>query len=482
MKRIKSVIVGTAAILVFFIACKKIDVTDIGGDLIPAVDNVNTFDTVLDVITDLTLLADSSRILRSEPHAWGIIANDAEFGKTKAELNFSITPSGYGAHPFSKKDSILIFDSVVLTLSYNTYFGDTNSLERMVVYEMDPDGFFSNTSVGYKIDTPEVRVVQPPLGGALIDFRKLDDSVYDIRKRDTLRLKNQLRIQLDKSLATRFLNYDTLNAYKNDSNFRNYFKGISVKVDEAQSPVKNGLAYFTLNTENTKLLFYYRVKSPLSGAIVDTVTTEFGFYTFNSTNSNPIKRTPAGPYQTYLNSAVANNDKLYIQSSPGSVANIRIPGLKNLSNRVIHRAELIFDVLPSAEEDKYRQPQVLFLDVNDTANKRYLTVPYDFSYDAQFISSFGGVPYNGQYRFNVSRYVQSVITRKESDFTLRLYAPFRTNSGQKQGSTILIPSLAGSLSGYPVNTPIAAGRVLVTGGSYADRTKRARLRIVYSKI
>lgn len=482
MKRIKSVFVGIAAVILFFVACKKIDVTDIGGDLLPAVDNVNTFDTVLDIVTDLSFLADSSRILRDEPHAWGVIDNDADFGKTKAEFNFLVTPGSYGVHPFAKKDSILIFDSVVLALTYRSQFGDSNSLERMLVYEIDNDGFFDNTLVGYKIDTPELRVVQPALGGALIDFKKLDDSVYDIRKRDTLRTVNQVRVQLDKNLATRFLNYDTLNAYKSDSNFRNYFKGLSIKVDEAQSPVKNGLAYFTLNTDNTKLIFYYRVKSPLSGAIVDTVATEFGFYTFTSTNSNPIKRTPAGPYQASLSNPATNEEKLYLQSSPGSVANIRIPGLKNLSNRVIHRAELIFDVLPSNEEEKYRQPQILFLDVIDTANSRYMTVPYDFSYDVQFTSTFGGLPYNGQYRFNVSRYVQSVITRKESDFTLRLYAPFRTNSVEKRGTSILIPSLAGSLSGYPMNTPIAAGRVVVSGGAHPDPAKKARLRVVYSKI
>ena len=39
------------SILVFEQSCQKIDTTDLGAELIPSVDNVNTFDTLLEVIT-----------------------------------------------------------------------------------------------------------------------------------------------------------------------------------------------------------------------------------------------------------------------------------------------------------------------------------------------------------------------------------------------------------------------------------------------
>jgi hypothetical protein len=109
----------TAALSILLaFSCEKIDTTDIGDDLIPAVDNVHTFDTVMDVITDNFLLPDSTRILRSEAHAWGVIENDPEFGKTKGEVYFSLTPNGYGTHPFPKKDSTIVVDSVVLAVAF----------------------------------------------------------------------------------------------------------------------------------------------------------------------------------------------------------------------------------------------------------------------------------------------------------------------------------------------------------------------------
>ena len=39
----------------------------------------------------------------------------------------------------------------------------------------------------------------------------------------------------------------------------------------------------------------------------------------------------------------AGDNFVYIQTSPGSYATLKIPGLTGLSNRIIHRAELIMD-------------------------------------------------------------------------------------------------------------------------------------------
>jgi len=303
-------------LLVFFTAlsfllvasCEKIDTTDIGEDLIPAVDNVSTFDTILDVVTDNFLLPDSTRILRGEAHAWGVIENDPEFGKTKGEVYFSLTPSGYGIHPFPKKDSTLEIDSVVLALTYSGAFGDTQSIQKITIHEIDQDANFGNNGIGYPIDYTGIAVNVAQLGSKLVDFKTLDDSVIDVRKRDTLRLKNQLRIQLDKTLANRFLAYDTANAYKNDSSFRAKFRGLALKVDEAGSPAKNGLAYLLPSGANTKLIFYYRVKS--GSTVTDTVSTEFGFYPFNYANANLVSRTPANNYLTYLNNGNPSDDKM----------------------------------------------------------------------------------------------------------------------------------------------------------------------------
>lgn len=465
----------------FNTACKRIDTTDIGSELIPAVDNINTFDTSFDVFTENFLMPDSSRITRAEDHALGVIDNDEEFGKTKAEIYFGLSPDIYIQHPFPKKDSILVFDSVVLALSFSGIYGDTNAIQKFNVYEISNTAPFPTNYYGYRIDTADLPLKPTLLGSKLVNFTTLNDSVYDRRKTDTVRLVNQLRIPLDKSLAARFRNYDTSNAYGSDSAFTSYFKGLAVKVDEAGSPLKNALAYFNLADTKTKLIFYYRV---VNGSITtDTLTSEFYFHNFNYHNINSIRRTPGNNYAWYLNNTgPATDEKIYLQTSPGSYASIKIPGLKNFSNRVIHRAELSLEVLPSIGNDKYAAPEMLALEAFDTANARIITIPYDFSYSSNTPELFGGNLKNGKYVFNVARYVQSVVTKKNADYTLRLSAPFRSNAADISTGTALTPYSATQLTGFQYNAKIAYGRVVLPGGIYPNSTKKLKLHIIYSKL
>ena len=68
----------TAIILltIFGLNCTKLDTTDIGSDLLPAVDNVHTFDTLLTVNSTQGLFPDSTYIGKSEDFALGAINND----------------------------------------------------------------------------------------------------------------------------------------------------------------------------------------------------------------------------------------------------------------------------------------------------------------------------------------------------------------------------------------------------------------------
>ncbi|HUR12473.1 MAG TPA: DUF4270 family protein, partial [Flavitalea sp.] len=140
-------------LLFFFFSCTKIDTTDLGNELIPAVDNVNTFETTLNVITDNFFLPDTSRLRRDEDHALGAITNDPVFGKTTADLYFTVTPRVLGSRPFPATDSILSVDSVVLSLAFKGLYGDSNSVERFQVYEVESDerGRFKDSVKGYLV-------------------------------------------------------------------------------------------------------------------------------------------------------------------------------------------------------------------------------------------------------------------------------------------------------------------------------------------
>jgi hypothetical protein len=86
------------------------------------------------------------------------------------------------------------------------------------------------------------------------------------------------------------------------------------------------------------------------------------------------------------------------------------------------------------------------------------------------------------YTFDVSRYVQGIVTRNDSNYTLRLYAP--VNDSLKY--TPPYPASATFPTYYiaPTNANnIAAGRVRLGGGGlHKDNPLRMRLRIIYSRI
>ncbi len=490
MRRISYVL--SPLFFLLFLACTKIDTTTLGNDLIPVVDNINTFDTSFDVETDLFLLNDSTRAFLSDDLPVGEL-NDPEFGRTTAELYFNISPSGIpfttdrtGTNPFTSKDSVVKIDSVVLSLGYMGTYGDTNTIQTFRVFEINPASGFKDSS--YLIRNPPFSTLGE-LGSKSVDFTKLNDSSVLIRKRDTSKVVNVLRIPILSSLGTRFSQYDTTNTanggYRNDSIFKTLFRGLAIKTDA--SPANKALSYFNLSDPATsKLIVYFQVKR--NGAI-DTISAEYYHTSFGQ--ASLVNRTPANGYLANLTSAATNEQQLYLQSTPGSYASIRIPNLELMNNRVIHLAELIVPKITSIQEDIFTHPNLIFLDMLSPNKDTSYTIQNDFEFSTNFginFDQFGGrlqdnANFKG-YRFNISRHVQGIVTRKEPNYMLRLHAPFEATS------VYLPPGKLSDLGDYskiarsniPVGTQIARGRVVVGGGANTNPSSRMKLRIIYSKI
>ena len=471
-------------VLILFLqeSCTKIDTTTLGVDLIPTVDNVNTFDTTLEVISSSYFLPDSTTIGATASHALGTL-EDPAFGKTHADIYVRLNPavSTTNGNPFISKDSAQIIDSVVLSLNYQGLYGDSTSLQNIKVYEIDPLATnFDDTLTGYKIDHPDFDVLPTALGQKLVDFKTLNDSLTVILKHDTARLSSELHIRLDNSFGRRLADYDTTNAYKSGA-FENYVRGFAIKADEPTSPLKKALAYFDLSTATkTKLRVYYRTPGK------DTLAAEFTFQGY--ANANTIQRTISGTeYANNIASTSKNKEKLYLQSTPGSQAIITVPGLKGLDNRVIYRAELIMPIVASTDNNIFGVPNFIFLDQVDSAKGRYVTVKNDFilsSTNGQGYNyeSFGGLPKNSQYIFNLTRHVQQIVTQKIPVLSFRVYAPYSTYPYYYPPNTNDTTALRMSQL-LLVNYPVSFGRVVLAGGSNVNPPDmRMRLRIIYSKI
>lgn len=470
---------ATLSFLFLFSSCKKInEPTEIGDALIPPIDNINTFETFFSTVTDNnpSYTNDSTRMGLNDQAAIGSITNDPEFGQTNANGYFKISAPSYGTNPFNHVDSLVGVDSVILSLSYKGTYGDTMAPQTFRVFEVAQSANFAD-SIFYKYSGNDLATTGPELGSKTFMPSQLNDSVTHIRKNDTTRLVNVLRIPLSNSLTQRFASYDnssTANGgYKSDSLFKTLFSGFAVKADPSTG---NALNYFDFNDQsNTKLTFYFRVQR---GGKTDTATVVFthqsnAAYYING-QANFVHRTPASGWNTYLATVGQPDDKLYIQSAPGSVATIKIPSLDTFSNNIIHRAELIVTRIPSAMDNVFTPPAQLMLDrLSPNKDTAYIFEKDLYSSSALQWTLFGGNLKSNTYRFNITRYVQDIVTQKERNDMLRLHAPLRT--------LLYFPGTTTQTS-VPVLSRIAEGRVVLAGGSYTDPNVQTRLRIVYSKI
>lgn len=468
------------SLLLLISSCKKInEATDLGDEIIPGVDGVNTFDTSLLVETYDTIfdpLKDSIRVGRGNDHILGHISNDPFFGKTNAKIFLELKPETYpwnfsGVH---NKDSLYI-DSVVMVLGWNGTYGDTMAQQRVRVWEMDPN-------VEFRIDSfyslrNEYFTHTTLLGTKDFFPYQLKDSIRAFQ--DTT--AGQLRIKLDNSFGRRLLDYDTTNAYKSDSAFKTYFRGFEVEADESFGG--NALmAFGLLNNPKTKLAIYYRYTE---GGQDDTTVNYFLFKPEASAQHNYIERFNfTGTPLAAASSTPGQDDIVYLINTPGSYTTVKVPGLRNLSNNVINRAELIVEQIFDPSDLKFTPPEALMLDVYDSTLEAYKFTPYDFTVDRSGAPdpSYGMYGKNTAdgfgnpirvWKFNLTRYIQNMLTKREPVHDFRLF----TAKGVFQRLTV-----AGGYTFYgaPINSQFAFGRVRIGGGNHA--TQRMRLRIIYTKI
>lgn len=499
-----------AAFCLFLIqySCTKIDSTTLGEDLIPAVDNVHTFDTTLTIDATQGLFNDTTRIVYSDYHVLGNINDDPLFGKTSTGIYLELKP-GYFPYRFGVSTDTIDpgndprtgFDSAVLCLSVKSFYGDSTKAQRISVHQMDNGTTnFKNDSAYYISYTPntfvgpsigDLTVVPADLKNKLYLNTSGKDSVtYQLRiKLSDFFLRNTLLSNLDTSIANGTL-------YRSDSIFKTIIKGFAVLSEDM--PGSNGLFYTDLTDAATRLEVHYRKRTANK---IDTTFSSFIFSysslgsTSVSAHANNITRDSAGTSPEYPNNQQAG--ALYIQSTPGTFASLKIPALSTFGNRIIHRAEITVEQIPGnpVSDAIFTVPPFLYLDLKDTAGSstQYKPVYYDLNtsvfYNPDDASSvfptssginfgyFGGYKRLKQdgfgntiayYNFNVSRYVQNVVTRNWHNYEMRLYAPFLLNYFTR---SIEFPAS---------KLQLANGRVKIGDGTNSNY--RLRMRIVYSKI
>ncbi|MBD0297510.1 MAG: DUF4270 family protein, partial [Flavisolibacter sp.] len=398
--------------------------------------------------------------------------NDPLFGKSTAAMFFKLKTTSYKFSFGASKDNLSL-DSVVLVLNYVDTYGDSTHPQRLNVFEITQNSNFRNDS-NYLLRSNPLSV-SSLLGTAMVTPQNLDDSVHLFKEES----KNQLRIRLDNTFGLRLLQYDSTNAYASDSAFKTYFKGFAVYPDSTFPG--NALMGFSLLDTNTKLAIYFKTNN---GGKLDTAVTYFRF-TGLSASANLVNRKYTGSQlATYLDGSTPDN-LLFIQNAPGSFSRLKIPGLNGMNNRVVHKAELIVQEVYDPTDRLFTPPTYLYIDAFDSVKMKYKAIPYDITFsgsgeiNATTFGMIGKQTVDGSgnpiriWRFDISRYIQHVLNRTETDYELRLHAPFTVRQLVRFGTTE-------AEQFFSINPTPVKGRVRVGGGNHASQPMK--LRIIYSRI
>ena len=478
-------------VILTYNACTKLDTTNIGADLIPEVDNVNTFADTLDITTTQGVFStDSTKLSLTEEYVVGKV-NDPLMGSTDASIYLQFKPPYY---PYSYKrvstDTLIQADSLVLCLSYKSFWGDSTQPIQLRVYEVSEDAHgqwdsvFSYNTINY----------QPILNGPLSDPKTIDirsmTNYVKVGKRDSI--NNQIRIKLYDYYRDSLFTRDTTRnkAFTADSLFRFFNNGFAVLASSG-----NSLIYVNLLEDQTRLEMHYRKRN---AGVIDTVYSNFYFN--SGLKGETIRRSSVANKITRNRSTLPTGDQeIYLQTTPGTYANLTIPGLDNITNRVIHRAELQIQQIPDPVYDKiYVESPYLYVDLVDSGTNKWKPVYYDLNPSAPYDPDFkiAGVPYfpynaevdlgyfggflkkrydqtgaaQAYYNINLTRYIQQLVTRRTPNYKLRLFP----------AHSMVYPQYSPTL--IPYKNPIAYGRVRIGGGQHPNPAYRMRLRIVYSKI
>ena len=465
-------------VLLFSIGCTKVKNTDIGADLLPAIDNVNTFDTTLSVSVENYFTPDSllPKMTRTYTGAigefvLGHLANDPMFGSTTASIFYELKPSEYPFTYQNVRDSLYL-DSIVLSLKWKYTFGDTNGVQKIDVYKVNqfirPDSAYPITSSATYDELMSSVTFSPS---------SLDDSL-NLR---TYKTNNILRIPLSNSFGKILLSWDTISLkspLKNDSLFREYYKGFALVPQKLNSA--NALMTFDMDDTTTNLRIYYQyVKNGKRD-------TTYKTFTFNNLKTggaiNQISRKYEGSEAASYINKKQRDSLVYIQTAPGTYASIKIPAIdqfkKSKGNVIVHLAELSMQevVTPSRRADIFTPPPYLYLEAFDSTNNYYIPFVSDgFNAGTFDPPTFGGMkkltvdPFGNivsRYEMNITRYLQGIITRNSPNLAFRLTAPYNVYYKDLNASFNL--------------NHLCRGGVTLGGGSHP--TQRMKLRVVYSKL
>lgn len=401
----------------FFSACEE--PSDVGLEVQPGGDKLDVIycDTIS--LVTYTVLEDS---LRTDETAYNLLGSyfDPIFGRHTAgfytQVRLSSNAPSFGNAP--------VLDSIVLSLAYQSYYGDTLAPQSVKVYRVN-ENFYKDSSY---YSNQELQITGELLGSKTF-YPLPTDSVYV----GTDTLGAQLRIRINPVIGQDIMNAAGSDLLADNTNFLEYFKGLYV----TSMPVGNSgcIMSFNLLSNLSALTLYY--KNDEDDSLKYTLSINENCARFNHFNhSNYLNANPFLRSEIYGDTAKGDS-LLYLQGIAGLKIKIKYPYLLDFvkNGRIaVNKAELIIPVEDPdlTYEDFYPAPEKLILIEEKEGSIRFLLDQYEGA------AYFGGA-YDDtrmQYKFNIARHLQQVIDGAKENLGLSLIV-YNTDRPSKANRVVL---------------------------------------------
>lgn len=391
-------------------SCEKPD-TNIGSDLLPDSDNLDAFYIDTDEVIAYNIVEDS---VRTSPAISGMLGtyHDPMMGKHRSEMFFQLRLPTSNVN-FGGDTADIVIDSLVLSLDYlNNFYGKLEPFS-VEVFELDEDLefdtiYYSNAELntieedlvkeGFELITPDpINLDGISIGGEIV--------------------ASQMRIRLDEEWGEKFVDpMNTENLVDNIS-FLEFFRGFRVKTGDEDAAI----TFIDLTNEQSKMTLYYHYNT-------DTINFEFDFQLNESGQrfNRFVHDYSESVVQYHLEDSTLGNDRLFLQAGGGLNIMMEFPTIeswKDSVNIAINKAEIVFPV--SDIKSGLTPPSRIFAVtyVNDTTE---ISIPDAFEGDGHL---GGFIDFQDQeYRINITRYFQQVLTGELDNSGLRIRPSFNATN------------------------------------------------------
>jgi len=400
MKKIPQILI-VLFLIVFAFGCKN--EYDIIGLNLQDPDEIlgNAFSDTT-TLTAYSIREDSINTTKLSNSILGYI-KDPVFGLTQAGIYSQYLLSGssvnFGTNP--------VLDSVILTMQYAGFFGDTLSPLTIKVYELT-ESLVKDTK--YYNFTPTECSNQNLV---FRNYQLLPKPTTPITI-DTVTYDSHIRIRLSNALGTRFLNNPSQLA--DNATFLEFFKGLYIVA--TASGGSGSLLYVNMTSSVSGInIYYHNDEGAKKYALVSNSNAVF----YNSFSHDYSQSTDNIFKDQVLNGNTSlGKQKLYAQPLAGVKTKIDFPYLQKTfkdQDVVINKAELVISNV-SEDELYFFQPYSLGLQAIVDNGISYL--PDDAYYTS---SSYFGGTYDSdtkEYRFRITQYIQQLILQSEGGLGIYL--------------------------------------------------------------